>query len=70
MDDLIKSDIFFFVTTLAIIIVTALLVTLLIYAIAIFRKVKKETDEIVNDVSVFRRFVEKFFGKKEKKKKQ
>lgn len=68
MSNLVQSDIFFFVTTLAIIIVTALLVALLIYVLGIFRKIKKETDEIVKDVSLFRRFVEKFFGKKEKKK--
>ena len=69
MSNIAQSDIFFFVTTLAIIVVTALLVAVLIYVLGIFRKVKKETDEIVKDVSLFRRMAEKFFGKKEKKKK-
>ena len=69
MSNIAQSDIFFFVTTLAIIVVTALLVAVLIYVLGIFRKVKKETDEIVKDVSLFRRMAEKFFGKKKRTKK-
>lgn len=74
MDSLMQSNIFFVVTTVAIIIVTIFLVILLVYALGIFRNVKKisdqakkETDEIVKDVSLFRGLVEKFFKKQKKK---
>ena len=61
MSDFMKQDIFFFVTTVAVILLTAVLFILLIYLISISRKVnyiankaKKETDLIVDDLTQLR----------------
>ncbi|MES2409378.1 MAG: hypothetical protein V4509_03700 [Patescibacteria group bacterium] len=57
MENIAKSDMFFFVTTIAVIIVTLVLVVALAYVIRIASdikyiagKAKQETDEIVDDI--------------------
>ena len=66
MDDFMKQDIFFFVTTVAVVTLALLLGSLLIYLIRIARtvdniitKIKAETDIIVQEVSELRRNVRK-----------
>ncbi len=61
-----KADIFFFVTTIAVIFVSVALVVVLVYLIKILRdalyvshKVKTESDEIIKDVEVFRGEIKK-----------
>ncbi len=48
MDSILKADIFFFVTTVAVVLLTALLATLLVYAIRILRTAR-DTSEIVKN---------------------
>ncbi len=57
MESLIKSDIFFFITTICIVLITILFVVILIYLIRVFKnidflskKIKEEGEEIINDV--------------------
>jgi hypothetical protein len=57
MESLIKSDIFFFITTICIVLITVLFVVILIYLIRVFKnidflskKIKEEGEEIINDV--------------------
>jgi hypothetical protein len=61
MSDLLKSDIFFFVSTIAVIILTVLLIIALVYLIKILRdaryladRAKKEGDAILDDVESLR----------------
>jgi len=61
MNTLIKADFFFFITTIAIIIITVALIVIAIYLIRILRdfkklssKVKEEGEEIVKDVHAAR----------------
>ncbi len=56
MESLIKSDIFFFITTICIVLVTILFVVILIYLIRVLKdidflskKIKKEGEEIIDD---------------------
>ena len=56
MDSLIKSDVFFFITTICIVLVTILFGVILIYLIRVLRnidllskKIKEEGEEIIND---------------------
>lgn len=51
MDAFLKADIFFFVTTVAVVLVTALFVTVLIYAIRIMRTAR-DTSLIVKDTAI------------------
>lgn len=46
MDSILKADIFFFVTTVAVVLLTALIATFLVYAIHILRTAR-DTSEIV-----------------------
>ncbi|MFP4539762.1 MAG: hypothetical protein ACLFNN_02380 [Candidatus Paceibacterota bacterium] len=73
MDSLLKSDIFFFVSTVALVVVSLIVVVALIYVVRILRNifyvsdlVKKESDETVKDISGFRKAL-KEEGKKFKK---
>jgi uncharacterized protein YoxC len=61
MNALIHADIFFFITSIAVVLVTALLVTALIYLVRILRdaksvtgKVKEETELISEDINTLR----------------
>ncbi len=61
MEGFLKADIFFFVTTIAVIFVSVALVVVLVYLIKILRdflyvskKVKDESDKIIRDVDEFR----------------
>lgn len=51
METVLKADIFFFVTTVAIVLVTTLLITLLWYAIQI-AKTHKETAQIIKNTVI------------------
>jgi membrane protein implicated in regulation of membrane protease activity len=66
MNDFMKQDIFFFVTTVAVVLLALLLAALLVYLIRIARtvdqiskKVKAETDIIVEEVGELRRSIRK-----------
>ena len=61
MQTLIHADIFFFVTTIAVVMVTLVSVIVIIYIVIILkdvrelsRTIKKEGEEIIEDVHVFR----------------
>lgn len=72
MESIVKSDIFFFVTTICVFIVTALLVMILVNVLHVTKrvreildKVKGETDGIAKDISAFRAMLrENQFGLK------
>ncbi|MEI6478875.1 MAG: hypothetical protein WCO18_01135 [bacterium] len=56
MESLIKSDVFFFVTTICVVLITILFAVILIYLIRVFKdidflskKIKQEGEEIIND---------------------
>ncbi len=66
MEGFLKADIFFFVTTIAVIFVSIVLVVALVYLVKILRdflyvshKVKTESDEIIKDVEAFRGEIKK-----------
>lgn len=66
MDTLIQADIFFFITSIAIVIVTIAILTALFFAIQILRdvrytskRIREEADRIVSDVSGLREFIKK-----------
>lgn len=46
MEDVLKSDIFFFVTTISVAVVTALISIFLIYAIYLLRKIRNEIEKM------------------------
>ncbi|MCK9351574.1 MAG: hypothetical protein WCT49_00675 [Candidatus Paceibacterota bacterium] len=48
MDSILKSDVFFFVTTICVFIVTSLLVMILIEAWRVFKNVRKISDRITD----------------------
>lgn len=57
MEDIVKSDWFFFITSIAIGVITVLLATLIVYSFFILRNVKKvvdtvkeESEEIISDL--------------------
>jgi hypothetical protein len=61
MADVLKSDVFFFVTTICVIVATIALVFLMIYAISILvdvkhvsKKIKEESEEFINDAREMR----------------
>lgn len=73
MEALAKSDIFFVITGVAVVLVTLLLVAVLFYIIKILRdvkdvttKVKKESEHIIDDVSFFRKGIKKTGAKVKK----
>jgi len=66
MDDFMKQDIFFFITTVAVVTLALLFGSLLVYLIRIARtvdditrKIRAETDIIVQEVSELRRNIRK-----------
>ena len=66
MDSLVKADIFFFITSIAVVIGTALLAVLLIYGImiakdflAVSRRVKREAELISMDIHDAREHIRK-----------
>ncbi len=61
MEDMLKQDVFFFITSIAVIILTALLVAVFVYAIKILndvkyiaKKAKSETDLLAEDLRELR----------------
>ena len=59
MSSILTSDIFFFVTTLAVIIVTAVIVLVGYHAYRIVKKVEGMTDRVVLGFSTFEEFIKK-----------
>ena len=66
MDTLIHADVFFFITSIAVVIGSVLLAIILIYGILIFRdllaisnKVKRETELIAMDIEEAREHIKK-----------
>jgi uncharacterized protein YneF (UPF0154 family) len=55
MDTLIHADIFFFVTTIAVIIVTIALAVLAVYLVGVFRDVKGITKQLGEEAVLLRR---------------
>lgn len=70
METLAKSDVFFFITSVAVILLTAMCLIILFYGIRLFRtavlisrKIKEEGDAISNDIAAIRTKVsEQGFG--------
>jgi len=54
MDTLIHADIFFFVTTIAVVVITIALTVLIVYLVKVFRNVREIT-EMVNEETVLLR---------------
>ena len=57
MEEIVKSDWFFFITSIAIVVITVLLSTMIVYSFFILRKiykvvdtVKQESEEIIQDL--------------------
>jgi len=74
METLVKADIFFFVATIALALITVGFIVAMIYVVRILndvkyvsKRAKEETDKIVKDVGMLRRFLK--FGLKNKIKK-
>lgn len=66
MDTLLKADVFFFITTIALVLITVAVLIAVVYLIkllrdlsAISRKIKEEGEEIIRDISEARRRVER-----------
>ena len=66
MDTLVQADIFFFITTIAIVVVTIAILIALFFFIQILRdvrytskRIREETDKIVSDVGDLREFVKR-----------
>ncbi len=54
MDTLIHADIFFFVTTIAVVVITIALTVLIIYLVKVFRNVRKITDMVSEETVLLR----------------
>lgn len=70
MDSFLKSDIFFFITSVAVVIIAILLTVLIIYLIKVSRDIryisqraKTEADNIIEDVSQLRANIKEQGGK-------
>ncbi len=50
MDTLMKADIFFFVTTIAVVLVSIFLIVLFCYAIVAFRRIKMLCDKVEENI--------------------
>jgi len=66
MDQLVKADVFFFITSIAVIVSSIVLIVAFVYVIQILRdvryitkRVRAETDEILEDVHQARNFIKK-----------
>jgi hypothetical protein len=55
MDTLIHADIFFFVTTIAVVVITIALTVLIVYLVKVFRNVRKITEAINEETALLRR---------------
>lgn len=55
MDTLIHADIFFFVTTIAVIVITVVLTVLIIYLVKVLENVRKITDAVNEETVLLRR---------------
>ncbi len=55
MDTLIHADIFFFVTTIAVVVVTIALTVLIVYLVKVFRNVRRITDVVREETILLRR---------------
>lgn len=73
METLLKADIFFFISTIAVIVLVIVFTVLLVYLILILRNIfyisnliKKESNEVVKDISDFRSSVRVEAGKLKK----
>lgn len=54
MDTLIHADIFFFVTTIAVVAVTIILIVVLVYLIQILRRVRDVSEYVRQETTLFR----------------
>jgi hypothetical protein len=54
MDTLIHADVFFFVTTIAVVIVATVLTIVLLYLVKILRNVKRITEQVHEETVLFR----------------
>ena len=55
MNTLIHADIFFFVTTIAVIVITIALTVLIVYLVKVFRNLRKITDAISEETVLLRK---------------
>jgi len=55
MNTLIHADIFFFVTTIAVVIITIALTVLIVYLVKVFRNVRKITEMVSEETVLLRR---------------
>ncbi len=61
MTEIAKSDLFFFITSIAVVVVSLVLIIVLIYSFLVIRKVrllvdkvKEESEEVIDDIHEFR----------------
>lgn len=61
MTEIAKSDLFFFITSISVVVVSVTLIAVLIYSFLIIRKVRKlvdkvkeESEEVIDDIHEFR----------------
>lgn len=61
MTEIAKSDVFFFITSVSIVVVAVILVSVLIYSFFVIKKIKKlvdkvkeESEEVIDDIHEFR----------------
>ena len=55
MDTLIHADIFFFVTTIAVVVITIALTVLVVYLVKVFRSVRKIADMVSDETVLVRK---------------
>ena len=55
MDTLIHADIFFFVTTIAVVVITIALTVLIVYLVKVFRNVREITNMVSEETILLRR---------------
>jgi hypothetical protein len=55
MDTLIHADIFFFVTTIAVVVITIALTVLIVYLVKVFRSIRKIADAVNEETILLRR---------------
>ncbi len=61
MDSVLKSDLFFFITSIAVVLVSAVLIVIMVYIVRIMRDIKdiastlkQQTDALSDDIDEFR----------------
>jgi hypothetical protein len=60
MDTLIHADIFFFVTTIAVVVITIALAVLIVYLVKVFRSVRRITDMVGDEAVLLRHDIADF----------